>query len=67
MSRFLHGVDSDQGSLLPPSIDDSVGEDNPVRVSDAFVDASDLSAMGFDLVPARTGRPAYHPGAMLKI
>jgi transposase len=67
MSRFLHGDDRDQVSLLPPSIDDYVDEDNPVRVIDAFVDALDLGAMGFDLVPAKTGRPAYHPGAMLKI
>lgn len=67
MSRFLHGDDRDQGSLLPPSIGDYVDEDNPVRVIDAFVDALDLAAMGFDLVPAKTGRPAYHPGAMLKI
>jgi transposase len=36
-------------------------------VIDAFVDALDLAGMGFDLIPARTGRPAYHPGAMLKI
>jgi transposase len=67
MSRFLEGDDRDQHALLPPSIEDYVGEDNPVRVIDAFVAALDLAAAGFDVTPAKTGRPAYHPGAMLKI
>lgn len=45
-----------------------VGEDNPVRVVDAFVDALDLAALGFDgVVPEETGRPSYHPATILKI
>jgi transposase len=45
-----------------------VGEDNPVRVVDAFVDALDLGDMGFvGVVPASTGRPGYHPSVLLKI
>lgn len=31
-------------TLLPEAIDDCVGEENPIRVFDAFVDALDLSA-----------------------
>jgi len=39
-----------------------VGEDNPARVVDAFVDELDLVALGFDgVVPEATGRPAYQP------
>ncbi len=39
-----------------------------MRVIDVFVDELDLGALGFDGVIAEaTGRPAYHPGALLKI
>jgi hypothetical protein len=34
---------------------------NPVRVIEAFVDALDLDALGFAVIPAVTGRPGYHP------
>jgi transposase len=43
-------------------------EDNPVRVVEAFSDELDLGALGLEGVqPASTGRPAYHPSALLKI
>ena len=55
-------------SLLPECLDDYVAEDNPVRVVEAFIDALDLHKLGFaSAVPQSTGRPAYHPSAMLKI
>ena len=42
--------------------------DNPVRAVDVFVDALDLRDLGFDgVVPAVTGRPAYHPSPLLKL
>jgi transposase len=45
-----------------------VGEANPVRVVDVFVDELDLHKLGFEGVePALTGRPSYHPEVMLKI
>ena len=35
---------------------------------DAFIDALDLTELGFDGVePAATGRPAYHPSVLLKL
>ena len=38
------------------------------RVVDVFVDELDLQALGFaGVVPAATGRPAYHPATMLKL
>lgn len=47
---------------------DYVGQDNPVRVVDAFVEALDLGALGFaGVVPEKTGRPSYHPATILKI
>jgi transposase len=37
-------------------------------VIDVFVDRLDLAELGFDGVePADTGRPAYHPSALLKL
>lgn len=38
-----------------------------MRVIDAFVEALDLGKLGFDVEPAATGRPSYHPGLMLRI
>jgi transposase len=47
-------------------LEDFVGEDNPVRAVDAFVDALDLLDLGF-AGAANTGRPGYHPAVLLKI
>ncbi len=39
-----------------------------MRVVDVFVDELDLAKLGFDsVIPAETGRPAYHPAILLKI
>jgi transposase len=68
MKRFVEGADRQQTTLLPDCVDDYVAEDNPVRAVDAFVDALDLAALGFEGVePEATGRPAYHPATLLKI
>src|SRR5262245_54143191 len=68
MKRFVAGADRGQSTLLPECLDDFIGESNPVRVIDMFVDALDLAEMGFDGVdPAATGRRAYHPSVLLKL
>ena len=68
MKRFVEGEDRRQGVLLPEFLDDYVSEENPVRVIEAFVEALDLEALGFEgVVPEATGRPGYHPGVLLKI
>ena len=68
MKRFIEGEERTQVTLLPECLDDYIGEDNPVRVVDVFVDELDLGVLGFDGVdPAVTGRPAYHPAVLLKI
>lgn len=68
MKRFVEGEDRQQGVLLPEFLDDYVSEENPVRVVDVFVEELDLGALGFEgVVPEATGRPAYHPGLLLKI
>src|SRR5438270_13520544 len=68
MKRFIEGEDRNQMTLLPDCLDDYIGEDNPVRVVDVFVNELDLGTLGFDGVdPAVTGRPAYHPAVLLKL
>ena len=68
MKRFIEGSDRSQATFFPERLDDYIGEDNPVRAVDAFVDALDLGGLGFDrVVPEATGRPGYHPSTLLKI
>jgi hypothetical protein len=47
MKRFIEGVDRGQGTLFPERLEDWIGEDNPVRVIDVFVDELDLGGLGF--------------------
>ena len=67
MSRFVEGEDRRQPVLLPSCLDDYVSEENPARVIDVFVEELDLRGLGFEIVPAATGRPAYHPAMLLKL
>src|SRR5256885_11997767 len=68
MTRFVVGDDRSQSTLFPERLDDYLSEDNPVRAIDIFVDELDLGKLGFGGVePEATGRPAYHPGTLLKI
>lgn len=62
MTRFVQGEGRSQAALLPALLDDYVGEDNPVRIVDAFVEQLDLRGLGFAGVdPKTTGQPSYRP------
>ena len=68
MRRFVEGADRGQSTLFPECLEDWIGEDNPVRVIDVFVDELDLAELGFGGVdPEVTGRPSYHPSVLLKL
>ena len=68
MKRFKEGVERSQTTLFPERLEDWVGDDNPVRVIDVFVEGLDLFDLGFDRVmPKQTGAPAYHPADLLKL
>ena len=68
MTGFVVGDDRGQSTLFPERLDEYVGDDNPVRAIDVFVDELDLAGLGFEGVePQATGRPAYHPATLLKI
>src|ERR1700674_3245610 len=68
--HHIQGCDRNQTLLLllPNSVDDYIGPDNPVRFVDAFVEQLDLQEAGFCRVePEETGRPGYHPADLLKL
>jgi transposase len=64
----IAGHDRSQTLLLPESLEDYVGSENPVRFIDAFVDGLDLAAAGFLRVTSKAiGRPGYDPKDLLKL
>ena len=68
MAGFVEGADRAQSTLLPESLDDWIDDSNPVRAVDVFVDRLNLIKLGFSgVVPEATGRPSYHPSALLKL
>jgi transposase len=65
---YLRGVSREQVMLLPDSVEDYVGADNPVRVVDAFIEGLDLKSLGFEWkLEDAPGAPEYLPQAMLKL
>lgn len=62
------GTDRNQLLLLPPSLDEYIDENNPVKVIDVFVDSLDLKETGFkNSIPLEKGCPPYNPGDLLKL
>ena len=55
--------------LFPPSRDDYVAADNPVRVIDATVEMLDFHELGFCHADARSGsgQPPFGPALLLKL
>ena len=66
MKRYIEGVSRDQRTLFPDHLDDWIGDENAVRVIDAFVEELHLPDLGFELAEAM-GRPGYHPSTLLKL
>jgi radical SAM protein with 4Fe4S-binding SPASM domain len=63
-----HRIGLDRAQTAIFCLEDFIGEDNIVRVIDAFVDVLDLAAMGFSHVKTqKTGAPPYHPALLLRI
>lgn len=56
-----------QRLLLPPSIEEYVAADAPVRAYDAFVEALDFGQLGIELDSGKVGNSSYDPKAMLKL
>ena len=66
---YKKGENRKQQMLFPPSIDEYVNEDNPVRAIDDYVELLDMVELGFtnSALNSADGRPAYHPRVLLKI
>ncbi len=67
MSGFIEGESRTQVTLFPDQLDDYITEENSARVIDVFIDGLNLFGLGCKSEPAVTGRPAYHPGTLLKL
>jgi transposase len=64
----IQGQSRDQATLFPERLDDLIGDDNAVRVIDAFIESLDLKVLDFVKIESQaTGRPPYHPGDLLKL
>ena len=56
-----------QQILFPPSVDQYISADDPVRAYDAFVKALDFETLGIEINPDKVGNSQYYPKAMLKL
>lgn len=56
-----------QMTLLPPSIEEYVKAEDPVRAYDAFVESLNLEALGITWNPHQVGNSSYDPKSMLKL
>jgi transposase len=59
--------DRKQTQLLPPSIEEYVALDDPVRAYDAFVESLSLDGLGIIEDEHKVGNSEYHPKAMIKL
>jgi transposase len=65
--KYIKGQNRSQTYLFPVSLDDAISADNEVRLIDVFVDSLALERFGFQIDHGENGRPAYHPGDLLKL
>jgi transposase len=66
---YKEGENRKQQMFFPPSIDEYVSQDNPVRAIEAYVEILDMKKLGFTKAALGNaeGQPAYHPKLLLKI
>ena len=57
----------EQLGLLPPSIEEYVTAEDPVRVYDAFVESLNFAELGIEVDEDQVGNPEYDPKAMMKL
>jgi len=66
---YKQEIERKQSFLLPPSMEEYVGEDNPVRAIDSYVKSLDLKSLGFKNTDDKVtpGQPAFNPKGLLKL
>ncbi|TFH40249.1 MAG: IS1182 family transposase [ANME-2 cluster archaeon] len=65
--KYIQGQNRAQTYLFPVTLDDAISADNEVRLIDVFVNSLALESYGFQIEHIENGRPAYHPGDLLKL
>lgn len=65
--KYIIGKNRNQVAFITQSLDETIELDNEARVIDAFVNSLKLEELGFQLDYVENGRPAYHPGDLLKL
>ena len=67
-SNYIQAENRKQQMFFPPSIDEYISSDNPVRAIDDYVELLDIKELGFKSNKnILDGRPAYSPKLLLKI
>jgi len=66
---YKQSLNRKQQQFFPPSIDEYVSDDNPVRAIEDYVELLDMVALDFTKASllSKDGQPAYHPKLLLKI
>lgn len=64
---MAHIPPSDRNQIKMISLEEMVAPNSIARAVDAFVNALDMNALGFDLSTAHTGRSPFHPSVFLKL
>lgn len=65
--KFIRGNDRKQAVLFSTCLDDAVPRQSDVRLIDSFVNSLKITDLGFIIKQSAEGRPAYHPGDLLKL
>jgi transposase len=68
--QYKKDINRGQAEIFPPSLDEYISENNPVRAIDAYVETLDLTELGFGNLQANvnaSGQPAYPPSGLLKL
>ncbi len=67
--NYKEGLNRKQQLLFPPSLDEYILDDNPVRVIDSYVDILNLTELKFKNLSksSNDGQPAFHPRVLIKI
>ena len=70
LRQYKKGINRGQAEIFPPSLDEYISANNPVRAIDAYVETLDLTELGFGKTSANdnaSGQPAYSPNGLLKL
>ena len=65
--KYISGQNREQITLFPISLDDSIDDNNEVRLIEEFVESLKIEDFGFKVNHIENGRPAYHPKDLLKL